>query len=184
MKISGITRMVGVVLILLLCVVLPVSVVQADTEMNKLTASDAAADDMFGVSVSISGDTVVVGSCWDDIGAATDAGSAYVFYRNQGGPDAWGQVSKLTASDAAADDQFGISVSISGDTIVVGSCWDDIGAATNAGSAYVFIPPTIPVGGDIFPINKLGLIAPWITLTLITVAGCILLVRRRVIDTK
>jgi hypothetical protein len=102
-------------------------------EVEKLTAGDAAAYDGFGGSVAISGDTVVVGAYADDDGGAT-SGSAYVFGRNWGGADSWGQVRKLTASDAAAGDRFGNAVAISGDTVVVGAVGDD----THTGSAYVF----------------------------------------------
>ena len=56
---------------------------------------------------------------------------------NQGGADGWGQVAKLTASDAQADDRFGASVSISGDTLVVGAPYEDAGGS-EAGAAYVF----------------------------------------------
>ncbi len=51
------------------------------------------------------------------------------------------EVAKLTASDAAAGDQFGISVSVSGDLAVIGAHGDD-DAGTISGSAYVFDLPT------------------------------------------
>ncbi|REJ76430.1 MAG: hypothetical protein DWQ47_12560 [Acidobacteria bacterium] len=105
-------------------------------EVQKLTASDAAADDQFGISVSVSGGTIVVGSHFDD-DSGSESGSAYVFLRNQGGVDNWGELQKLTASDAAATDNFGRSVSISGDTLVVGAHLDD-DTASESGSAYVF----------------------------------------------
>jgi hypothetical protein len=108
------------------------------SEVANLTASDGAADDHFGWSVSISDDTIVVGAMGDDIGANNGQGSAYIFNRNQGGPDNWGEVAKLTASDGASDDYFGRSVSISADTVVVGVYCDDIGANSNQGSAYVY----------------------------------------------
>ena len=105
------------------------------TEVAKLTASDAAADDVFGNGfVSISGDTAVVGAYLND-DAGTDSGSAYVFVRNG---TSWTQQAKLTASDAAAGDQFGFAVSISGDTAVVGAFGND-DAGSNSGSAYVFV---------------------------------------------
>ena len=64
-------------------------------------------------------------------------GSAYVFVRSW---TAWSQQQKLTASDAAAGDLFGHSVAISGETVVVGAPFDDIGAAgSDQGSAYVFV---------------------------------------------
>jgi len=106
----------------------------------KLTASDAAAGDRFGWSVSISGDTVAVGAYTDDDGGG-NSGSAYVFVEPAGG---WSgsleEDAKLTASDAAADDQFGYSVSISGGTLLVGARTDDDGGG-NSGSAYVFVEP-------------------------------------------
>ena len=58
-----------------------------------------------------------------------------MFVRSGG---AWTQQAKLTASDAAADDLFGYSVAVSGDTAVVGANFDDTAAGTDAGSAYVF----------------------------------------------
>jgi uncharacterized repeat protein (TIGR01451 family) len=104
--------------------------------VKKLTATDGAAGDYFGAAVSISGDTIVVGAYYDD--DTTDSGSAYVFERNKDGPDNWGQVKKLTASDGAAYDYFGTAVSISGDTVVVGAFEDDDNGKADSGSAYVF----------------------------------------------
>ena len=104
-------------------------------EQAKLTAGDAAAGDFFGDAVAISGDTVVVGAPLDDLGV--DAGSAYVFERNAGGANNWGQVAKLTAGDPAPDVQFGSSVAISGPTLVVGAPGPEDGNIT--GSVYVFV---------------------------------------------
>ena len=96
------------------------------TQVAKLTADDGAADDQFGYSVSIDGDTVVIGANHDD-DKATNSGSAYVFTRDTPGDltSNWTQVAKLTAGDGAADDVFGISVSIDGDTMVIGALGDD-----------------------------------------------------------
>ena len=94
------------------------------------------AGDEFGYQVSISDNTIIVGSVNDDIGAVTDRGSAYVFVRNG---TTWTQQQKLTANDGAANDHFGIGVAISGETAIVGSYFDDDGAKTNQGSAYVFV---------------------------------------------
>ena len=108
------------------------------SEVKKLTASDAQAGDQFGISVALSGDTAVVGANGEDAGG-TNAGAAYVLQRDQGGADNWGQVTKLTASDAQANDFFGISVALSGDTAVVGANEEDAGGS-GAGAAYVFGP--------------------------------------------
>ncbi len=104
-------------------------------EEQKLTASDALAGDGFGVSVSLSGDTAVVGAPWDDCAAGNRCGLAYV-YRFNG--TSWVEQQMLTASDAAEGDEFGESVSLSGDTAVVGASQDDCTAGTWCGSAYVF----------------------------------------------
>ena len=103
------------------------------TEQQKLTASDGAASDWFGFSVSISGDIAIVGAYKDDSGQ----GSTYVFVRSG---TTWTEQQKLTASDGAASDSFGRSVSISGDTAIIGAFGDD-DDGSNSGSAYVFALP-------------------------------------------
>jgi hypothetical protein len=105
-------------------------------EVVKLTALDAAAGDLFGYSVAIDGDYAVVGAYSED-GAGTDCGAVYVYWRNQGGADNWGEVVKLTASDAEDSDQFGSSVAIDGDYVIVGAMGED-SAGTDRGAAYVF----------------------------------------------
>ncbi len=103
------------------------------TLQAKLTALDAAAGDIFGWSVAISGDTAVIGA-FSDV-ASSGPGSAYVFVRSG---TAWSQQAKLTASDEAAGDNFGGSVAIAGDTVVVGANGND-DVPSNSGSAYVFV---------------------------------------------
>jgi hypothetical protein len=102
------------------------------SQKQRLTASDGAANDNFGRSVAIGGETIVVGADADDISSNANQGSAYVFVRT--GPTWWSQQQKLTASDGTADDRFGYSVAISGDTVVVGA-WGD---SLYQGSVYVF----------------------------------------------
>ena len=101
--------------------------VTTGNQIAKLTASDAAADDWFGFSVAISGNTALVGAYRDDDGGFS-SGSAYLFDVTTGN-----QIAKLTASDAAANDYFGFSVAISGNAALVGAYGDDDG-----GSAYLF----------------------------------------------
>ena len=103
------------------------------TEIQKLHASDAAAGKMFGTSVSLDGDTAIIGAVLGD-GSASSSGSAYVFTRIG---TTWTQQQKLTASDGATNDQFGCIVSLSGDTALIGACWDDDNGV-DSGSAYVF----------------------------------------------
>jgi hypothetical protein len=94
---------------------------------TELTASDAASDDAFGISVAVDGDTCVIGAR----GTNSNTTSAYVFTNTSG---SWSQVAELTATDGEGDILFGCSVAIDGDTCVIGA------AATNSytGSAYVF----------------------------------------------
>jgi hypothetical protein len=103
-------------------------------EVAKLTGSEAKSGDGFGSSVAVSGDTVVVGA-WGDDEYGRRSGAAYIFARGSGGDDAWREVVRLTASDAAAGDDFGASVGISGHTVVVGASAVD---GWRPGSAYVF----------------------------------------------
>ena len=103
-------------------------------DVQKITAGDAAAGDEFGTSVAIDGQTAVVGAPFDD-DAANSSGSAYVFVLTN---DTWTQEAKLTAGDPATNDQFGTSVALDGDTVVVGSPQDDDNGASS-GSAYVFV---------------------------------------------
>ena len=104
---------------------------QAGFESAKITASDAAANDWFGHSVSIDGNIVIVGAPYND-DSGSNSGSAYLFDATTGV-----EIAKLTASDAAANDQFGYSVDISGNTAIVGARGDDDNGL-NSGSAYLF----------------------------------------------
>ena len=78
----------------------------------------------------------MIGALFDDGTAGSDQGSAYVFVRSGG---VWTQQQKLEASDAAAFDNLGSSVGISGETVVVGASQDDGAAGSAQGSAYVFV---------------------------------------------
>jgi hypothetical protein len=109
-------------------------------QVAKLTASHSAAGNRLGYSVSIDGDTVIAGAPYDQNNGSS-TGSAYVFERNRGGADDWGQAYKLIASGGAADDALGHSVSIHGNTVVAGAPYDDGGNGNDSGSAYVFYPP-------------------------------------------
>jgi len=106
--------------------------------MATLTAADGGPGDSFGYSVSLSGDTVVVGARNADPGSTYLQGAAYVFDRDRYGPDVWGQGAKLTATDSAAEDRFGWSVSLSGDTAVVGAPYAHVSGNADQGAAYVF----------------------------------------------
>ncbi|NOQ74253.1 MAG: T9SS type A sorting domain-containing protein [Crocinitomix sp.] len=102
-------------------------------EIEKLNASDASEDDLFGGSVSISGDIAIVGAVWND-GYYTNSGSAYIFELVE---DEWVETQKLSASDSSAFDHFGGSVSISGNKVAVGARYNDAEGG-NSGAAYMF----------------------------------------------
>ena len=106
-------------------------------EAQKLSASDAAADDQFGYAVSIDGNVVVIGARFDDKNINDqNSGSAYVFENN--GTN-WSETQKLTASDADGFAVFGFSVDVSNNYIVIGSPYRDYGVSyTNSGASYVF----------------------------------------------
>ena len=106
-------------------------------EVTRLVASDGEHNDDFGIGVEIDRDTVVIGALLKNTEAGRDAGAAYVYQRDRGGPDAWGEVVRLVAGDGAFNDRFGRSVDVSGDTIAVGASLADAPAA-NAGAVYLF----------------------------------------------
>jgi hypothetical protein len=102
-------------------------------EEVKIVPSDLQTDDYFGTSVAIDGNYAVIGNYGDD-DKGLQAGSAYIYEYNG---IAWVQKAKLTAGDAAAGDNFGADVAISGDYALVGA-WNKNGGK---GAAYIFIKP-------------------------------------------
>ncbi len=100
------------------------------TETVKLTATDGATGDQFGFSVSLDGDRALVGAYNND-----DIGSAYVFDLVSG---SWSQTARLTASDKAEGEEFGFSVSLSGDRALIGAHFGEGLISPATGSAYVF----------------------------------------------
>ncbi|GAH13390.1 unnamed protein product, partial [marine sediment metagenome] len=95
--------------------------------------SDGSAGDIFGRSVSIDGDYVVIGANLDDDNGK-DSGAAYIFKRSG---STWIQEAKLLASDGRASDRFGFSVSINGTTAIIGADLND-NKGENSGAAYIF----------------------------------------------
>jgi hypothetical protein len=121
-------------------------------------ASNTGANERFGFSVALSGDTLAVGAVWENSAAtgvngnqadnsAMNSGAVYVFRRTGA---AWQQEAYLKASNTGNSDQFGISVALSGDTLAVGAHVEDSAATgvdgnqgddaggTNSGAVYVF----------------------------------------------
>ena len=115
---------------------------------RKIVPSDRANGDLFGFALGTCGELIVAGAYEEDEDAGgantlTSAGSAYIFSRDRGGPDAWGEVTKITAPDRGAGDQFGISVAMSVDRVLIGARFQDEdtqgqNTLTNAGAAYLF----------------------------------------------
>ena len=134
-----------------------------------LKASQVTAGDSFGSSVAVSGNTVVVGATGEDSSttginstpdeSAANAGAAYVFVRSGA---VWSQQAYLKASQVTAGDRFGVSVGVSGDTVIAGAPFEDSGTtginstpnenAGNTGAAYLFSglgpPPEIALSGN------------------------------------
>jgi drug/metabolite transporter superfamily protein YnfA len=128
------------------------------TQQAYLKPSNTDAGDQFGVSVSVSGDTAVVGAYHESSNAtgvdgnqtdssATNSGAVYVFVRNRTN---WSQQAYLKASNTGTNDEFGHSVAVSGDTVVVGAAYEDSNATgvngnqsdestRDSGAAYVFV---------------------------------------------
>lgn len=104
--------------------------------IKKALALDAKSADNFGASVALDGERLLVGSNLSDA-SGDNSGAAYMYYRNQGGADQWGQVAKLLATTGAADDFFGASVDLDGDFAIVGANGVN-GLYQNIGAAYIF----------------------------------------------
>jgi len=97
-----------------------------------LFASDAAANDEFGSSVSLDGDFLAVGAPGDNLGATVDTGSIYIFRRSLG---TWLQVAKLTLASPQAGDSLGAAVSIRGNRLIAGA---PMTGSTSAGKGAIF----------------------------------------------
>lgn len=123
-------------------------------QLRKLAAGDGTADDLFGSSVAINGNYAVVGARGDNP-KGSGSGSAYVFDAITGN-----QLWKLTASDGSPNDEFGLSVSVSGKYALIGAPGDNP-KGSSSGSAYLFDVTTgqqlqkfVPSDGSAF--NQFG----------------------------
>lgn len=103
-------------------------------ESAKLLPNDPSNFDSFGQSVTLSGNIGIVGLRSDTINGRSAQGSAYLYLNLDNASGTTFQNAKLTASDGAAGDQFGSSVSLSGTTAIIGARYDN----NYFGSAYVF----------------------------------------------
>jgi len=105
-------------------------------EVAQLTASDASAWDVFGTSVALSGNRLVVGAQYQDT-AGMKAGKVYVYDWNSD-TCACDEVAQLTASDTHGYDYFGSSVALSGNRLVLGACGVRVSSLAEAGKVYVY----------------------------------------------
>jgi FG-GAP repeat len=101
---------------------------------RKLRAGDAGPADSFGRSVSVSGDTILVGAFDADPGGSAQQGAAYLYVRRG---QLWSELAKLVAVDAVLSDDFGRAVAVTRTMALVGSYGDD-DAGPSAGAVYVY----------------------------------------------
>ena len=92
-------------------------------ECTKLAPSDGATDDYFSISVAISDKYAINGAYYDDISGIENQGSVYVY---EVANTTWGNQIKLVASDGSAYDNFGVSVSLHGDYLLIGAIGDNM----------------------------------------------------------
>jgi len=131
------------------------------TQQQILVAPDAGVSDYFGFSIAVFGEALVVGAPFDNIGANPDQGSAYVFYSC--GDEPWTYLQKVVAFDGGNEwefgsnkDEFGHSVAISVDSVIIGAWTDDAGPTAGQvdhGAAYLMprsdLPPIPPCEAEI-----------------------------------
>ncbi|HTA23638.1 MAG TPA: FG-GAP repeat protein [Terriglobales bacterium] len=111
------------------------------TQTAELTASDAQANDLFGCSVAISGNAIVVGASAATVNGNPNQGAAYVFVMPTDGWTNMTETAKLTASDGSADASFGSGSAINGNTVIVGAPFV-VNGNVGPGTAYVFVMPS------------------------------------------
>jgi hypothetical protein len=135
-------------------------------QVVKLVPSQLEIIDVFGTSVAISGDTVLVGApsgidggCWGHPGAV------WVFRRDHGGPDAWGEIAKIDEQEAEISNWLGHSVSVDGDLAVAGApaCPEDpqIGKAFLLGISTCICTGDINYDRSVDTEDLLALLAAW-----------------------
>ncbi len=103
-------------------------------EEQKVTASDGSSGNLFGSSVSVDGETAIIGAYGD----TSETGKAYIFTYNSAADPHWSQTAILTASDGGTGDYFGESVCISGDTAIAGAKYYMDENLREIGAAYIF----------------------------------------------
>lgn len=110
-------------------------------ERQKIVASDRQENDFFGGAVSMDNDYIALGAKNQNFNVAgntayDNSGAAYVFKKQSN--NMWTEVQKVVASDRFHSDQFGNSISLNGDKLLIGSHNQDAGNLNSSGAAYVF----------------------------------------------
>jgi hypothetical protein len=125
---------------------IPASRTASPTQVAQLTAPDGVANDALGISVAVSGQTIIAGADLHRVGTV-EQGGAYIFVRPASGWRHAQAAAQLTAEQGQARELFGRSVAISHGTVVVGAPDHDSiapvhdGMASEEGAAYVFVKP-------------------------------------------
>ncbi|MPZ21721.1 MAG: hypothetical protein GEV06_28105, partial [Luteitalea sp.] len=114
-------------------------------EQEKLTAADGAADNAFGRSLALDGDTLVVGAPGAEVDGNGFQGAVYVLTRSEG---TWTETAKLTAADGATSDRFGQAVALEGDTLIVGSVLSGTYVFTRSGGTWTETATLSPSTGS------------------------------------
>lgn len=132
-----------------------------------LKASNAEANDQYGITVAVSGDTVVVGANAEDSNQTTitngatssadntlgQSGAAYVYKRTG---TTWLQEAYLKAPNAGSSDNFGVSVAIDGDTIAVGALTESSNQTTVTNGATASADNSAPGAGAVYVFKRTG----------------------------
>ena len=108
------------------------------TQVKKLVPTDAATGDRIGNAVLVSGDYAYVAGYQADVNLEENTGAVWIFQKDAGGTDNWGQVAKLTAGTPIAGAAFGSSMAIDGNTLLVCAQNETYEGATKPGAAYLF----------------------------------------------
>ena len=104
--------------------------------LNNPNAYGTSTSDIFGISVAISGNRVVVGALYEDDAGGTNSGKAYIFDATTG--SLLHTLSNPNAYGTSAGDQFGKAVAISGNYAIVGAYGEDDAGGTQSGKVYIF----------------------------------------------
>jgi FG-GAP repeat len=116
-----------------------------------LRASEGQAEELFGHSVAVSGNTIVVGAPFREVGKHTGQGAAYVFVKPRSGWTNAIQTAKLTAARGAPHEFFGEAVAVSGNTVISGAPGRKVGRNAMQGAVDVFTRPASGWAGSLTP---------------------------------